>query len=153
LYGTRVTGLITAGGRVVGVEADGPDGPVRLRARAVVDATGTAEAVRLLDPALLQDDPRRAAGGLVFRMRGGARGARAFPGGRGGVGARRRGAGDGTRRGGCRNAWVDAGVYGEEAYVKLAAPLPADWREREARGELTHAALQAQAAIVPFLRR
>lgn len=38
--GTRVTGLTTEGGRVVGVATDGPDGSVEFRARAVVMASG-----------------------------------------------------------------------------------------------------------------
>lgn len=38
--GTRVTGLVTEGGCVVGVTADGPDGAVELRGSAVVMASG-----------------------------------------------------------------------------------------------------------------
>jgi hypothetical protein len=135
------------------VEAVGPGGAFRLRPRAVVDATGTAEVVRLIDPALVQDDPTPAAGGLIFRMRGVLPGSLAFPKGLGVVRALRRAAEDGTLPPTCGQAWVDVGAAEDEAYVKLFVPLPDDWRQREGRGELTRAALGTQSAVVAFLRR
>src|SRR5262249_27459621 len=77
--GTRVCGVVGTSGEIGEVETSGPEGRFRLGARAVIDATGTAEVVRLLDPALVQDDPQRAAGGLIFTLCGVAPGTLAFP--------------------------------------------------------------------------
>jgi hypothetical protein len=150
--GTRATAVERSGDRIAALEVAGPAGPFRLRTRAVVDATGTAAVARLLDPALLQDDGRRAAGGLIFRLRGIAPGALAWPKGLAVVRALRGAAADGTLPAACAHAWVDLGVRDDEVYVKLAVPLPDDWPEREARGEITRAAEHAQAAAVAFLR-
>jgi hypothetical protein len=151
-YRARVTGVVRAADRVTELEISGPAGPFRLRARAVVDATGTAAVVRLIDPSLLQDDPRRPAAGLIFRMRGVTPGALAFPNGLGVVRALRRAAEDGGLPPGCGKAWVDAGVYEDEAYVKLFVPLPDGWSDREECGEITREAVGVQEAVVSFLR-
>jgi hypothetical protein len=153
LAGTRVTGIVRAADRVAAVDAAGPSGPVRLPVRAVVDATGTAEMVRQIDPSLVDDDPRRAAGGLIVRLRGVRPGALTFPRGLGVVRALRRAAEDGTVPPDCGRAWVDAGVYEDEAYVKLLVPLPGDWRDRESSGDLTRSALGTRDAVVTFLKR
>jgi hypothetical protein len=150
---TRASGVVREADRVTGVEASGPGGALRLRARAVVDATGTGEVVRLIDPTLLQDDPQRAAGGLIFTMRGVAPGTLAFPRGLGVVRALRGAAAEGRLPPDCAKAWVDAGVDEDEVYVKLLVPLPADWRDREEHGAITRQALSTQAALVSFLKR
>jgi hypothetical protein len=152
-FATRVTGVLRDDDRVRAVEVSGPAGVFRLTARAVVDATGTAEVVRRIDPGLVQDDSRRAAGGLIFTLRGVAAGALAFPKGLAVVRALRGAAADGTLPPDCGKAWVDAGIHPDEVYVKLLVPLPGDWRDREGRGEITRQALDTQAAVVAFLRR
>ena len=53
----------------------------------------------------------------------------------------------------CGRAWVDAGVYEDEAYIKLIVPLPGDWRDRESSGDLTRSALGTRDAVVTFLKR
>jgi hypothetical protein len=108
--------------------------------------------VRLIDPALLQEDPRRAAGGLIFTLRGVAPGTLAFPKGLGVVRALRGAAAEGRLSPDCGKAWVDAGVAEDEVYVKLLVPLPADWRDREEHGAITHQALGTQAALISFLK-
>src|SRR5262245_58547693 len=79
LAAMRVIDVVHANGRVREVVAAGPEGQMRLSVRAVIDATGTAEVVRLVDPGLVRADGGRAAGGLIFRMRGVDGGALAFP--------------------------------------------------------------------------
>jgi hypothetical protein len=153
LLRTRVTGVVREADRAVEVEALGPGGAVRLRARAVIDATGTGEVVRHIDPTLVQDDQQRAAGGLIFTLRGVAPGTLAFPRGLGVVRALHAAAADGTLPPDCGKAWVDAGVREDEVYVKLLVPLPADPCDREKRGDIMRQALSTQAAVVSFLRR
>jgi hypothetical protein len=152
LYDTRVVGVVREGDRIAGLEAEGPGGLSRLRTRAVVDATGTAEVVRLLGPALVEEDDRRAAGGLIFCLGGVAPGALAFPRGLGVRRALRRAAEEGNLPADCRHAWLDSGVREDEVYVKLFVPLPGDWREREARGEVTAKALRSRDAVLAFLK-
>jgi hypothetical protein len=151
--GTRVCGVGRTADGVAEVEALSPGGTFRLAARAVIDATGTAEVVRLLDPALVQDESPRAAGGLIFTLRGVAPGTLAFPRGLGVLRALRAAVEDGTLPPSCGHAWLDAGVRADEVYVKLLVPIPDDWRDREEQGGLTHEALQARDAVVAFLQR
>jgi hypothetical protein len=150
---TRLTNLVRAAGHVPEVELSGPRGTSRLRARAVIDATGTAEVVRALDRSLLQEDRRRAAGGLMVTLRGVAPGTLAFPRGVGVVRALRRAAETGDLPAECAKAWVDAGVQEDEVYVKLFVPLPEDWREGDRREEITRAARDAAAGVVSFLKQ
>jgi FAD dependent oxidoreductase len=153
LHATRVSGVECATDTIRELELSGPGGVSRLRARTVIDATGTAEVARLVSPNLVQADSRRAAGGFIFRMRGVESDAVAFPKGLGILRALRSAVEDGTLDRHCANAWVDSGVRADEAYVKLAVPLPPDWRDREARGEVTREAQNTQAAVVEFLRQ
>jgi hypothetical protein len=151
-YNTRVVGMAREADRVVAITVAGSDGALRLRAGAVVDATGTAEVVRLVDPSLVQNDPRQAAGGLIFTLRGVASGALTFPRGLGVIRALRTATAAGTLPPDCGRAWLDAGVYEDEAYVKLFVPLPGDWRGRGKCDEVVHRAFGAQTAVVAFLR-
>jgi len=150
---TRVTGIAAVGRRIAEAEASGPRGAFRLRTKAVVDATGTAEAVRLIDPGLLQADPRRTAGGLIFTLRGVAPGTLAFPRSVGIVRALRRAAEDGTLPAHCAKAWLDTGCREDEVYVKLFVPLPNNWRDPEVAVATMDSARQTQAAVVEYLRR
>jgi hypothetical protein len=77
--GHRVTGLLEEGGSVVGVEAEGPDGPVRVRAtRGVLLAVGgygnASDAAELEDvPELIEASPPVVAGdGLTLGQQVGA---------------------------------------------------------------------------------
>jgi len=150
LYGSRVSQVETAGSRVTVVELSGAHGALRVRPRAVIDATGTAELVRLIKPGLLQHDPRRAAGGLIVRLRGIAAGAVRFPGGLAIVRALRIAVAEGRLPPGCANAWLDSGIAADEAYLKLAVPVPDDWREH--CGEITRSARLAADSAVALLR-
>lgn len=152
-YGTRVTGIVRTANRVTEVSAIGPGGALRFPVRAVIDATGTAALVRLIDPSLIQEEVERAAGGFIFSLRGVAPGAVAFPKGLGIVRALRGAAADGTLPPGCANAWVDTGVVEDEVYVKLLVPLLAGYREPTADAEIMSRALEAQAAVVAFLKQ
>jgi hypothetical protein len=151
LYRTRVTEVVRQGNRVVALNAVGPEGPVDVRTKAVIDTTGTAEVVRLLDPALVDDGRERMAGGLIFVVRNVAAGALAFPKGLGVVRALRTAAADGNLPVACDKAWVDSGVRDDEVYVKLFVPLPLDWRQREEH--IMQEAHETQAAVVAFLKR
>ena len=158
LPNARVCGVEAAGGGVVGLEVErvgqgqlaARGTTLRLAARAVVDATGTAEVVRRLDPSLLQDESRRAAGGLVLRLRGVAPGALAFPRGVAVVRELRAAAAAGALPPACGKAWLDAGVYEDEAYAKLFVPLPDDWCERQ--DEIVREARRGGDALLGFLR-
>jgi hypothetical protein len=149
----RVTKAAWTNGRVSSVEVAGPAGHRSLRPRAVIDATGTAELVRLLDPGLLQDDTSRAAGGLIFRMRGIVPGSLAFPRGISLVRTLRTAATEGALPATCDKAWIDTGLEEDEAFVKLFVPLPDDWHDPDRRAEITRRAREVQEAVVGFLRR
>jgi hypothetical protein len=150
---TRVVGVAAVDDRIIEVKAHGPQGVFCLPTRAVVDATGTAEVVRLVDAALLQDEPRRAAGGLIFTLRGVVPGALAFPRGVGIVRALRRAAETGILPPSCAKTWLDSGCRDDEVYVKLFVPLPESWRDPQVCSATLTAARETQAAVVAFLRQ
>jgi hypothetical protein len=151
--GTCVRAVTRIADRMTGLDVVGPAGPVQLRTRAVVDATGTGAIARLVASELIQDDPKRAAAGLIFSLGGVTPGTLDWPKGMAVVRALRTAAADGRLPPECARAWVDAGVREDEVYVKLAVALPDDWPDREARGEITRAARQTQADVVTFLHK
>jgi len=144
---TRVSNVSSDGDRIARLCAIGPQGVLRFRPRGVVDATGTAALVRLIDPALVLDEADRAAGGFIFQLRGVAAGALAFPTGLAVVRAIHAAAAAGTLPPNCGKAGIDAGVHDDEAYVKLFVPLANGGAAETSRDE----AFRAQAAVVAFL--
>ena len=151
LLATRVVETLTSGHRVTGLCAVGSEGAIQLTPRAVIDATGSAEVVRSVSPTLLQEDGRRAAGGLIFTLRGVARDALTPPKGVGVVRALHRAAAEGRLPPRCGQAWLDLGVRDDEVYVKLFVPLSQDWKAQE--NGIIAAARQEQAAVVAVLRQ
>jgi hypothetical protein len=122
----------------------------RIKSRAVVDATGTAEVVRLVDSALVEDEEPRALGGFVARLRGMAPGSLIFPRGVGLARQMRAAAAAGELPVDCSHAWLDTGVNEDEAYLKLAVPIPNEWRE--CQKDLAALATRHANAVVEFFR-
>jgi hypothetical protein len=149
---SRVSRLVAAGGRIEEVVVAGRHGEERCHPRAVIDATGSAEVVRLVDPKLVQDDGHRAAGGLIVRLRGVEPGALAWPRGLAVVRALRGAAVAGSLPAECAHAWVDRGVREGEVYLKLFVPLPDGWRDPAVCDEVARRARGQAAAAVRFLR-
>ncbi|HEV3299674.1 MAG TPA: FAD-dependent oxidoreductase [Planctomycetaceae bacterium] len=130
--GTRVVGVAIENRHVAAVDLCGPRVIETIAANQVIDATGSAEVVRLIDPNLVEDDPERSAGGWIFTLRGVAPGALDVPSGLACVRALRAAAQSGALPAQCEKTWLDRGVSNDEVYVKLFVPLSNDWREREA---------------------
>jgi hypothetical protein len=149
----RVQHLAIENDRVSEMHLAAPAGPIELRPRAVIDSTRTADIVRVIDPALVHDDRQRAAGGLIFRMRGVEPGTLVFPRGLQVLRAVHQAARDGSLPASCAKVWFDSGVHPDEVYVKLWVPLADDWRERERRGEISGQAHSTQRDLVAFLAR
>jgi FAD dependent oxidoreductase len=152
LYDARVSRVESSGGWITGIEINGASGPLRLRPRAVIDCTGTAEVVRLLDAKLVHDDPRRSAAGLIVRLRGVEAGAAGFPRGLAAVRSIHAAAAEGKLPTSCAHAWVDSGTCADQVYLKLSVPLPGERREPEARAEITTSAMTMADATVSFLK-
>jgi hypothetical protein len=151
LDGSQVLRLVVCGRTITEAHVVWQGQEVRLGTAAVIDATGTAEVVRLLGPSWLQDPGPAIAGGLIFRLVGVEPGALAFPRGVGFVQALRAGAAAGDLPATCASAWLDRGGRDDEAYVKLFVPLPEDWRSREE--EIVRLACRDGQAVVQYLRR
>jgi hypothetical protein len=107
--------------------------------RTVVDATGTAEIVRLLDPSLVEGDGPHSASGWIFRLSNVAKGALDFPKGVGLVRDLRAAAAAGRLPPLASHAWLDEGIAEDEVFVKLMVPPDG-------------ISIAAQDAIVAFLR-
>lgn len=151
LYSTSVTGVTVVNGRVVQCDAECGDRTVTLRPTAVIDTTGTAEVVRLVDPRCVHDDDQRAAGGLIFRLRGVQAGALAFPKSITLVEKLRDAARHAQLPASCEHAWLDQGVFADEVFVKLFVPLPSDWRRPERLEKLARQAHAIQEQVIVFL--
>ena len=148
---SQASRVVRRANRIFELEVTSHAHVLRFRPRAVIDATGTAELVRLLDPALVSDEESRAAGGWIFRLSGVAAGALDFPKGLAAVRALRSAAAAGELPPLSHHAWLDFGVDTDEVFVKLMVPLQRDWQDEAV--ETARRAGEAQAAIVHFLRR
>jgi hypothetical protein len=151
LFGTRVSALRQARGRISVLEVTSGKHRYLIEPRAVVDATGCAAVARLLDESHVANDAERAGGGLVFRLRNVAAGALQFPKGVGLVKALRAAAEAGALPSACRHAWIDVGIDPDEAFVKLLVPLTSN----SARGEQSDFfnAVAMQQEVAAFLRQ
>ena len=151
LCSARVTHVAGQGRRVAELEIAGRDQVQRVVPAAVIDATGSAAVVRLVDASLVDDEGPRAAGGYVARLRGVAAGALQVPRGLAVVRALRAAADDRSLPRECGQAWIDSGIDPGEAFLKLFVPLKDGWGER--RREIVAAHQRSARAIVQFLRR
>jgi hypothetical protein len=139
--------------RVVELSATTGRGLVRWRPLAVVDATGTAQVVRTLNPDLLAETGPRAAAGWIFRLRG------VLPGGLGPFGrlgatrSVRDAAAAGTLPPECDKAWLDSGLYDDELFVKLFIPLGDDWQDEAQQRAVALRAGKTRDAVVALLRQ
>jgi hypothetical protein len=148
--GTRVSRVTERGGRVVSAILENETSHKELPVDALVDATGTAEVVRALDPALVRQSMGHMAGGLILRIRGVTPGALAAPRGVAVVRALRTAVAEGVLPTECSHAWLDRGMRQDEVFLKLLVPIPSDWRLRE--GELLASATVTGERVVAFLR-
>ena len=153
LTGARVNEVIRRDDRIEELQISQGGSPLRIRPRAVIDATGSAEIARLIDPSLVIDDDARSAGGWVFRIRGIESGALDFPKGLGIVRELREATATGMLPALCAHAWIDAGIWPDEAFVKLMVPVPSDWRDPACRARIEWQAHEAQQAVVDLLRQ
>jgi hypothetical protein len=149
---THVSGVVLDHGRVSEVVLRGADGTSRIRVQALIDATGAAAVVRSIDEDLALEEREVAAGGWVFRMRGVAPEAFAFPRNVGIVRELRERAVQGDLPLACRQAWIDTGIHEDEVFVKLFVPLQPGWRELEADGGISASARREQQQVSDFLR-
>jgi hypothetical protein len=101
-----------------------------VQTRSVVDATGNAEIIGSVDRSLLVETRNRALGGLIFRV-GNIRSEDVlFPRNLRIAQKIRRAAAEGILPEEFFQAWIDRGVYADEAYVKIALPLEGDGGKR-----------------------
>jgi hypothetical protein len=138
---------------VVYVEGFADRQPLCIVARAVIDASGSGELVKSIDPALVEEDPCRAAGGLIVRLSCVAPGAIESFKGMAILRALHDAAASGTLPGSCRHAWIDRGVADDEVYLKLFVPQCGQNDNGSAHGGFSEPLQSAQAAVVDFLHK
>ncbi len=153
LFGARVTRVITDCGMAEELEYRGLWGTQRVLLKAIIDATGTAEIVRMINPDLVYDDDDRAAGGMIFRLRDVNPGALKFPNGVILMQRMRTAAENAALPALCAHAWLDQGVFEDEVFVKLFVPLTNDWTQSGQWTLITREAQDAQACIIEYLGR
>jgi hypothetical protein len=90
---------------------------INLRPWALVDATGAAEIVRMINPQWVNEG--RALAGLIFQMRGVETKALKFPNNVGLLRTIKKATEDGILPTECAMTWFDTGIYEDEMYIKL----------------------------------
>lgn len=125
---TLVTGSYVMGGTISKAGVDRLEimlqgSPVSLVPAAVVDATGDAALVRLLDSNLVQQEQEQVAAGFIFRLQGAEPGTLIFPKGVELLRLIRQAGQDGTLPPVAASAWLDSGLREDELFVKLTVPL------------------------------
>jgi hypothetical protein len=153
LANSRLTAVCRDADAVTRVEVVADGKPFRIEPRAVIDASGSGELVKSIDPALVDEDPCRAAGGLIVRLNHVAPEAIESFKGLAVVRALHDAAASGTLPRSCRHAWIDRGVADDEVYLKLFVPKCE--QNGDGRSTITSAeSWQAvQDAVVDFLRK
>jgi len=153
IHSAQVIDLIRCGDRIEELTFSCPDGQKCIRPRAVVDATGSAQLVRLVDASLVLDDLPRAAGGWIFRIRGIDEHALDFPKGVAVVRTIRMAARTGELPPECAHAWLDSGVHADEAFVKLMLAPKGSWQDPRCLVQTILQAERIQAAVLRFLQK
>ncbi len=149
---SRIVRADVQGGRVVRLDLVTPEGRRMIEPAAVIDATGTAEVVRLVDPALVDDPLPRPAGGFIVRLRGAAPGCLKFPAGLGLVRKVRQAAAQGDLPAECATVWLDTGLREDEVYIKWAVAVPDEWRDPDIQAALHDRAQETRERLIRFLR-
>jgi len=152
LCGARVVEAPRDGDAVTQLSVATADGLLQIETQAVIDATGTAEVVRLIDPGLIDDAASAAAAGLIVRISGVERSALQFPRSLGIVKSLRAAAAEGRLPKDCDKAWLDQGVRANEAYLKFFVPYPAAHRTPQIQTEILQHALDMKTETVRFLQ-
>jgi hypothetical protein len=152
---SQVSRLTARDGRIIDLEISTPDGQRRLAPKAIIDATGAAQVVRLIDPGLVQRDTDRPLGGWIFRLRGIAPGVLDFPQRLGITRALQHALAEGTLPPMAAKTWIDRGMLQDEAFVKLSVSMTDsdDGPNSALHGQITREMRQVRAAVVAFLRR
>ena len=154
VWGNTVVGRVqTAGRRVKALDVLDRTGTSRqVQCGTVIDCTGSAEVVRLVDPALVVEEDDRAAAGLIFQVMNVERDALVFPRNIETLRGLRRAAEQGLLPEVCAKAWVDVGVKDNEAYVKLFVPMGVDWRQPAELDRMTGMAQGWRDAVLAQLK-
>lgn len=152
LSGTRVTGASADGNNITAVEVESSTGRRKFACSAAIDTTGCGALVRQIAPELWDDDDDRAAGGLIFRLRGVPEGALTFPKGIGVVRGLKQAAQQGILPPSCEHLWIDSGVSADEVYVKLFVPLVGRWSEEARWSATARESLAVRDAVIERLR-
>jgi hypothetical protein len=96
---------------------------ISLRPGALIDSTGCAEIIRMIDPHLVNDEDDKAAAGLIFVLQGLSPDILKFP---NNISIKQKinhAANSGILPEECSMLWIDRGVREDEAYIKLQVTL------------------------------
>ena len=147
---TLMTDSVVTGGVIIDAELSSLDlrlqgEPAQCQPAAALDATGSAELVKLLAPGLLQQGQHRVSTGVILRLRGCEPGALSFPKGLQLLSAIRQASAEGRLSEVAGSAWLDSGLVEDEVFVKLTLPP----EQHDDPG----AAMEARDSLLLFLKQ
>ena len=151
VYKSKVISVEVENGLVRRINVATPSGIITLQPKVLIDTTGSAEIVRMIDESLVIDNPRRAAGGLIFQVGGVEPGTLKFPYSIELLRNIRRATQNGVLSSECAMAWIDKGIYDDEVYVKLFVPLSVNWRKPEVFAEIIRNTERTRDELITYL--
>ena len=151
IYQCKVISVDVENGLVHRIKVATPSGFITLLPSVLIDTTGSAEIVRMIDEGLVIDNPGCAAGGLIFQMGGVEPGTLKFPNSIELLRNIRRATQNGVLPSECAMAWIDAGQCNDEVYVKLFVPLGANWRNPEVLAETIRKSKRTRDELITYL--
>lgn len=133
---SSVASVMMEDGKAANIEIESGMEKLSLRPKALIDATGNADIIRMIDSALVTDRPGSAAAGLIFVLRGFQEDALKFPKNVALTQTIKKAVMAGKLSPGCGMAWIDSGPGTDEAYIKLQLKEPDEEEALKVRDEL-----------------
>ncbi|NOY17541.1 MAG: FAD-dependent oxidoreductase [Gammaproteobacteria bacterium] len=118
---------------------------------AVIDTTGCADVIRSIDRNLAMEGDPPPLAALIFQLNNMPSEMMAFPGNVALLRKIRRAAAEGKIPEQCAHAWIDKGVTGNEAYVKLSVRLDTNWRDPSVQAALVKKTRIARDALLDYI--
>ncbi len=144
--GVRELRVTAVDGRISAVDFAVRGEPISAAPSALIDCTGEANVIAMIDPELVSRDTESALAGLIFRMRGVHVEELAFPGSIAIHRAILSAVNEGTLPPECSHVWIDTGVHRDEVFVKMSVEV-----ESDADPQLTPRLERARSALIDFL--
>lgn len=137
---------------VESISFDKDDTHTTIDTDAVIDATGCADVIRLIENELVLDDNKPAMAAIIFQLHGVDHAAVKFPRNIGLMRKIRAAVECGELPEQLASTWIDIGVHSNEIYIKASIPVPDNWRDDDGDLFMQTTGLNAVNKMLSFLK-